>query len=79
MWIFVILLALSVVYYLSFGFMAKRYENKILQLACDSTQVDIAGAKSDSTTMALYKKFLRDSSEATAYPVFGVSYLRLLE
>lgn len=79
MWIFVILLALSVVYYLSFGFMAKRYEHKILQVACDSTQVDIASAESDTTTMKLYKKLLRDSSEATAYPVFGVSYKRLLE
>ncbi len=79
MWIFVILLALSVVYYLSFGYMAKRYENKILQLAVDSTQVDFADAKSDTTTMKLYKKLLSDSSEATAYPVFGVSYQRLLE
>ncbi len=79
LWIFVILLTIIVVYTLSFGLVAKRYEGKILQLAADSLQMDVTTAKTDETAQALYKKLLRDSSDASAYPVFGTTYKQLLD
>ena len=80
LWIFVILLTLTVVYVLSFGFMAKGYEKKTLQMAKDSLEtVDLKGADYDSSVVALQRKMLRDSSDATAYPVFGHSYNYLKE
>lgn len=75
LWIFVILLTLSVVYVLSFGFVAKRYENKIAQIAKDSLEfAGVSGPEYDSTLAALQAKLLRDSADAKAYPVFGHSY-----
>ncbi len=75
LWIFVILLTLSVVYVLSFGFVAKSYENKITQIAKDSLEVaGVSGADYDSTLAALQSKLLRDSADAKAFPVFGHSY-----
>ncbi len=75
LWIFVILLTLSVVYVLSFGFVAKSYENKITQIAKDSLEVaGVSGASYDSTLAALQSKLLRDSADSKAYPVFGHSY-----
>ncbi len=80
LWIFVILLTLIVVYTLSYGFMAKRYEGQILKQTADSLfNGDIEMAKSDSTGIALYKKLLRDSTDAQAYPVFGTTYKQLLD
>jgi SecD/SecF fusion protein len=75
LWIFVILLTLSVVYVLSFGFVAKRYEAKITQIAKDSLEfAGVSGASYDSTLAALQAKLLRDSADAKAFPVFGHSY-----
>lgn len=75
LWIFVILLTLSVVYVLSFGFVAKSYENKITQIAKDSLEVaGVSGADYDSKLAELQTKLLRDSADAKAYPVFGHSY-----
>jgi SecD/SecF fusion protein len=80
LWIFVILLTLTVVYVLSFGYVAKSYEKKIGQLTTDS--LNSAGVNfevGDSIYSALYKKTLRDSSDAKAYPLFGHSYNQLKE
>jgi SecD/SecF fusion protein len=77
LWIFVILLALVTVYMLSFGFVAKGFEQKMLKQASDSLQVDIAAASSDSSCMALQKKYLVDSSEAKVYPLMGTAYSEL--
>jgi SecD/SecF fusion protein len=75
LWIFVILLTLTVVYSLSFGLVAKSYEKKIHQLAVDSIEsTDIAEALKDSAIYDLERKMIRDSSEAKAYPIFGHSY-----
>ncbi len=75
LWIFVILLTLSVVYVLSFAFVAKGYEKKITQLAKDSLETaGVTGASYDSSLAALQQKLLRDSADAKAYPVFGHSY-----
>jgi len=75
LWIFVILLSLTVVYVLSFGFVAKSYENKITQIAKDSLETaGVSGANYDSALVALQAKLLRDSADAKAYPVFGHSY-----
>jgi SecD/SecF fusion protein len=75
LWIFVILLTLTVLYSLSFGLVAKSYEKKIHQLAVDSIEsTDIAEALKDSAIYELERKLLRDSSEAKAYPLFGHSY-----
>lgn len=79
MWIFVILLTLIVVYTLSYGFMAKRYEGKIWKLAADSLELELDAAKADPIAQALYKKLLRDSTDASAYPVFGTTYKELLD
>jgi SecD/SecF fusion protein len=80
LWIFVILLTLSVVYVLSFSFVANSYEKKIAGLTRDS--LDAAGvsySEGDSIYTALYKKVLRDSADANAYPVVGHSYNYLRE
>lgn len=75
LWIFVILLSLSVLYVLSFGFVAKSYEKKALAIATDSlSTTGLSGLAYDSALTALHKKILRDSSDADAYPVFGHSY-----
>lgn len=75
LWIFVILLTLTVVYVLSFGFVAKSYESKITQIAKDSLETaGISGADYDTQLAALKSKLLRDSADAKAYPVFGHSY-----
>ncbi|MES1181482.1 MAG: hypothetical protein ABUL44_01680, partial [Flavobacterium sp.] len=80
LWIFVILLTLSVVYVLSFGFVAQGYEKKIGVLTGDSlTSAGVQFTEGDSVYSALYKKLLRDSSDAAAYPVFGHSYNYLKE
>jgi SecD/SecF fusion protein len=80
LWIFVILLTLSVVYVLSFSFVANSYEKKIAGLTRDS--LDAAGntyTEGDSLYTALYKKALRDSADAEAYPLVGHSYNYLRE
>ncbi|MFN0031597.1 MAG: protein translocase subunit SecDF [Flavobacteriales bacterium] len=80
LWIFVILLTIIVVYTLSYGPMARRYEKQMLQLAADSlAESDVARCQGDSVCMALYRKHLRDSMESAAYPVLGTTYGRLLE
>ncbi len=77
LWIFVILLALVTVYMLSFGFVAKGFEQKMLKQASDSLQVDFASASSDSSCLALQRKYLVDSSEAKVYPLMGTAYAEL--
>ncbi len=80
LWIFVILLTLTVVYVLSFGYVAKRYEGKIAQLTSDSlTTAGVNFEVGDSIYTVLYKKTLRDSSDAEAYPLLGHSYNKLKE
>jgi SecD/SecF fusion protein len=80
LWIFVILLTLSVVYVLSFSFVANSYEKKIAGLTRDSLEsAGTAYNEGDSVYMALYKKALRDSADAEAYPVVGHSYNYLRE
>ena len=80
LWIFVILLTLTVVYVLSFGFVARSYEKKIGQLVEDSlSTAGVPYSVGDSAYTALYRKVLRDSSDATALPVFGHSYNYLKE
>lgn len=80
LWIFVILLTLTVVYVLSFGFVAQKYESKIAQLTSDSlTTAGVNFEMGDSVYTALFKKTLRDSSDAEALPVFGHSYNYLKE
>ena len=75
LWIFVILLSVSVLYVLSFGFVAKGYEKKALAIATDSlSTTGLSGVEYDAALTALHKKILRDSSDADAYPVFGHSY-----
>lgn len=75
LWIFVILLSLSVLYVLSFGFVSKSFEKKALAIATDSLSTSgLSGLQYDSALTALHKKILRDSSDAEAYPVFGHSY-----
>jgi SecD/SecF fusion protein len=77
LWIFVILLALVTVYMLSFGFVAKGFEQKMLKQASDSLEVDPVAALSDSSCLALQRKYLVDSSEAKVYPLMGTSYSEL--
>ena len=80
LWIFVILLTLTVVYVLSFGFVARNYEKHIGKLVEDS--LSTAGVQytvGDSAYTALYRKALRDSADASAFPVFGHSYNYLKE
>jgi SecD/SecF fusion protein len=80
LWIFVILLTLTVVYVLSFGFVARSYEKKIGQLVEDSlSTAGVSYTVGDSAYTALYRKVLRDSSDASAFPVFGHSYNYLKE
>lgn len=67
-------------YVLSFSFVADSYEKKISKLTIDS--LETAGTQytmGDSIYSALYKKALRDSSDAEAYPVVGHSYNYLKE
>jgi len=80
LWIFVILLSLTVVYALSFSFVASSYEKKIGQLVEDSLNTaGVSYTVGDSAYTALYRKALRDSADASAYPVFGHSYNYLKE
>lgn len=65
---------------LSFGFVAKRYEAKIAKLASDSLETaGVTFTEWDTTHTALYRKFLRDSANAEAYPFFGKTYNELKE
>lgn len=65
---------------LSFGFVAKRYESKIAKLATDSLETaGVTFTEWDSTHSALYRKLLRDSANAEAYPFFGKTYNELKE
>jgi len=80
LWIFVILLTLTVVYVLSFGYVARSYEKKIGQLVEDSlSTAGVTYTVGDSAYTALYRKVLRDSADASAFPVFGHSYNYLKE
>ena len=80
LWIFVILLSLTVVYTLSFSFVAGSYEKHIGKLVEDSlSSAGVEYTVGDSAYTALYRKALRDSADATAFPVFGHSYNYLKE
>jgi SecD/SecF fusion protein len=80
LWIFVILLTVIVMYMLSFGYVAKRYEAQIAKLASDSLETaGVAHTEWDSAHTALYRKLLRDSANAEAYPFFGKTYNELKE
>ncbi|MFM7725388.1 MAG: hypothetical protein ACKO7B_01690, partial [Flavobacteriales bacterium] len=71
---------MTVVYSLSFSFVASSYEKKIGQLVEDSLNTaGVSFTAGDSVYTALYKKALRDSADASAYPVFGHSYNYLKE
>ncbi|MEY4330616.1 MAG: hypothetical protein RL609_1364 [Bacteroidota bacterium] len=75
LWTFVILLAVAVLYSLSFGWVASQYEKNIHQLAVDSiANTDLQGEAADIAIYELERKMLRDSSEAKAYPVFDHTY-----
>ncbi len=75
LWTFVILLAVAVLYSLSFGWVASQYEKNIHQLAVDSiANTDLQGEAADIAIYELERKMLRDSSEAKAYPFFDHSY-----
>ncbi|MFY7972019.1 MAG: protein translocase subunit SecDF [Flavobacteriales bacterium] len=75
LWIFVILLTLTVVYSLSFGLVAKNFEKTIHQLAVDSiASTDTPAELQDSVIYDLERKLLRDSSEAKVYPLLGHPY-----
>jgi len=75
LWIFVILLTLTVVYSLSFGLVAKNFEKTIHQLAVDSiASTDTPAELQDSAIYDLERKLLRDSSEAKVYPLLGHPY-----
>ena len=80
LWIFVILLSLTVVYTLSFSFVAGNYEKHIGKLVEDSlSSAGVEYTVGDSAYTALYRKALRDSADASAFPVFGHSYNYLKE
>jgi SecD/SecF fusion protein len=72
LWIFIILLTLSVAYLLSFSFIAKNYENTVKQAVLASLGDSIDA--SDPRVEALYNKALRDSADAVAFPMMGYSY-----
>jgi SecD/SecF fusion protein len=75
LWTFVILLAVAVLYSLSFGWVASQYEKNIHQLAVDSiANTDLQGEAADIAIYDLERKMLRDSSEAKAYPLFDHTY-----
>ncbi len=75
LWTFVILLAVAVLYSLSFGWVASQYEKNIHQLAVDSiANTDLQGEAADIAVYELERKMLRDSSEAKAYPIFDHTY-----
>lgn len=75
LWVFILLLTLSVAYLLSFSFVARSFEKKVRAIAADSVDVlGYEGAARDSAIAALERKILRDSSEAKVYPVFGLTY-----
>ena len=75
LWTFVILLAVAVLYSLSFGWVASQYEKNIHQLAVDSiANTDLQGEAADIAIYELERKMLRDSSEAKAYPLFDHTY-----
>ncbi len=75
LWTFVILLAVAVLYSLSFGWVAARYEKNIHQVALDSiASVGLEGEAADIAVFDLERKLLRDSADAKAYPLFGHTY-----
>jgi SecD/SecF fusion protein len=75
LWTFVILLAVAVLYSLSFGWVASQYEKNIHQLAVDSiANTKLQGEAADIAIYDLERKMLRDSSEAKAYPLFDHTY-----
>ena len=78
LWVFVLLLSLSVVYALSFSWVARNFEKQAHQMAADSVDVlNLQGEARDSMIVVLERKILRDSSEAKVYPVFGHTYSHL--
>ncbi|MCC6600500.1 MAG: protein translocase subunit SecDF [Crocinitomicaceae bacterium] len=79
LWVFVILLTLTVLYSLSFGLVAQRFEKKIYEMAVDSLsgQTFASDAERDSSVKALQGRILRDSADSKVYPVFGHSYNHL--
>jgi len=78
LWVFVLLLTLSVTYSLSFSWVAGRFEKQVRTMAIDSVEtLGLTGPAADSAITALERKILRDSSEAKVYPVFGHTYTHL--
>jgi SecD/SecF fusion protein len=78
LWVFVLLLSLSVVYALSFSWVARNFEKQAHTMAADSVDVlGLQGEARDSMITELERKILRDSSEAKVYPVFGHTYSHL--
>jgi SecD/SecF fusion protein len=75
LWTFVILLAVAVLYSLSFGWVASRYEKNIHQMALDSiASAGLEGEAADIAVFDLERKLLRDSADAKAYPLFDHTY-----
>ena len=82
--LFTVLLALSTVYILSFNLVSKRFERVAEQQgAFVADSLLRAGAiteeQTDSVAAVAARQFLRDSSDAEIYPVFGHSYKEVKE